>query len=363
MEASFDRDCNPNQYETRPKADIREVVGAGGRRSVPSYTAIPGRVYDRRERAPRKYSMVSPPPAKSDVRDPSMPRTMLGDRACVYVRVSTPEQEEGHSIDGQIHDCRAYADAHNYRVVRQFVDVESGRTDNRDGFIRVLECASRGLLDVVVVWKPDRIGRSTENNQVFRRMLRSKGVRVESVSTGPQDDNPYSRFQDTIWDAIAELDGHVIAHRMQLGRDSAARKGLWPTKYPFGYRRNPETGLLEVHEREAATMRFAYAECIRGASRQRLAEVMDVSPTSVSNRLRNPLYKGEYSYNGCPIRVPPVVSVETWEAAQAALDSRHPWNPKRVHYGMGLKAPYDATKTIVEEELTRPTGGEPGRQT
>lgn len=63
---------------------------------------------------------------------------MTGKRAAAYVRVSSEEQTDGWSLEGQEGQIREYAARNGYEVVAVYRDEVSGSKDKRPGFERMM---------------------------------------------------------------------------------------------------------------------------------------------------------------------------------------------------------------------------------
>lgn len=85
---------------------------------------------------------------------------MKAPRAALYARVSTDEQDPGL----QVADLRRLAEHRGWRVVDEYVDRGiSGTKESRPGLDRLMADARAGKLDLVAVWKLDRLGRSLQH--------------------------------------------------------------------------------------------------------------------------------------------------------------------------------------------------------
>lgn len=60
----------------------------------------------------------------------------------------------------------------------------SGRTLECDGYQLVIDAATKGKFDVLVVWRRDRFGRDVVHNSVVERALQKAGVRIEAIKVG-----------------------------------------------------------------------------------------------------------------------------------------------------------------------------------
>ena len=111
-------------------------------------------------------------------------------KAVIYARYSSDNQRE-ESIEGQIRDCRAYAEYNGIDIVGEYIDrAFSAKTDDRPDFQRMVSDSSKKLFDVVLVWKLDRFARNRYDSAFYRYTLRKNGVKLisvkENISDGPE---------------------------------------------------------------------------------------------------------------------------------------------------------------------------------
>ncbi len=91
-------------------------------------------------------------------------------RVAIYVRVSTVEQaEKGWSVDGQYRDIRAFCERNkDWKVAWIFKDGGHSAADlNRPGIQNLSDRVQEGGLDIVVVWRYDRLSRETTSTFPF----------------------------------------------------------------------------------------------------------------------------------------------------------------------------------------------------
>ena len=96
--------------------------------------------------------------------------TALRDIRCVlYLRVSSPKQVDGTSLESQEHDGRAYAVRMGWRVTRVYIEAgRSAYTENlkkRLAFQEMIADARAGQFDVVLVYKLNRFARNVPMHQ------------------------------------------------------------------------------------------------------------------------------------------------------------------------------------------------------
>ena len=113
-------------------------------------------------------------------------------KGVIYARYSEGPRQTDQSIEGQVADCRAYAEQKGIDVVGIYADrhISGTSTAGRDEFLRMIHDAERQAFDCVIVWKIDRFGRSREDIAVNKMKLRKAGVALmyarEAVPEGPE---------------------------------------------------------------------------------------------------------------------------------------------------------------------------------
>lgn len=189
-------------------------------------------------------------------------------RAAGYVRVSTEEQaRDGLSVEEQQRLITEEAGDD----VRLFVDAGlSGAKDDRPQYQALLAAAAPGELDVLYVWKLDRLGRSVTERLRAWDTLKDAGVDLVSLTEGPQE----AKLVYTILAAVAEEERRQIGERTRMGVAAAARQGRYPSgTAPFGYRsvgEKRERRFL-IDEAEAAVVRRIFDEYLNEIGVNRIA--------------------------------------------------------------------------------------------
>jgi len=145
-------------------------------------------------------------------------------RAALYARVSTSDQNNAL----QIGELETYAKSRTWTVQQIEQDQMSGAKATRPGLTAILEAARARRIDVVLVWKLDRFGRSITDLLVNIQILESAGVRFIATTQGIDTDhsNPVSRFTLQILAAVAELEREMIRERVNAGIAAAKAKGV-----------------------------------------------------------------------------------------------------------------------------------------
>lgn len=139
-----------------------------------------------------------------------------------YARVSTADQNMAMQLD-------ALREAGVQKVFRD--QGVSGSLAERPGLDRCLEHLREG--DVLVVWKLDRLGRSTRHVLAVIDELASRGVGFRSITDSLHTEGAMGKAMLTIMAAFAELERDTMIERTRAGLAAAAangRKGGRPRK-------------------------------------------------------------------------------------------------------------------------------------
>ena len=110
--------------------------------------------------------------------------------AVIYARYSSDSQREA-SIEGQLRDCKDYAEKNGITVVGTYIDrAYSAKTDDRPEFQHMIKDSAKKIFDVVLVWKLDRFARNRFDAVNYKHQLEKNGVHLvsamEPISQGPE---------------------------------------------------------------------------------------------------------------------------------------------------------------------------------
>lgn len=92
--------------------------------------------------------------------------------AVIYARFSSHAQNE-QSIEGQLAECRAFAERNNLRIVREYIDrALTGTTDKRPDFLQMIEDSKRKGFQFVIVYQLDRFARNRYDSATYKAKLK-----------------------------------------------------------------------------------------------------------------------------------------------------------------------------------------------
>jgi site-specific DNA recombinase len=250
-------------------------------------------------------------------------------RAVAYVRVSTGRQaEEGLSLGEQKRRAEAHIAAKGWTHAGTFTEAGvSGRKDDRPELRRLLDLVDQRAVDVVVIPKLDRFGRSVRQlAENFERLDRAS-VELVSLAESIDTHTATGKLLRNVLAALAEFESDVIGERVASVTAARAEQGKAHGRAPFGYRQS--TGGLVVHPPEAAVIeRIFRAYAVEGRSQRTICRDVNSEGISaqrgqwtqgaVSKVLGNPVYAGRVrlngeTYDGCH---EPIISAELWRKAE-----------------------------------------------
>jgi DNA invertase Pin-like site-specific DNA recombinase len=143
-------------------------------------------------------------------------------RAGLYARVSTVDQQ---TIPLQIGAMQEYAERRDWEIVASVKDVNGG-TKQRPKREELIRLAKQRKLDVIVVWRLDRWGRSLSDLTTTLEELRALKVDFVSVTEGLDFTTPSGRALAGMLGIFAEFERDILRERVRAGMEHARTKGV-----------------------------------------------------------------------------------------------------------------------------------------
>ena len=175
-----------------------------------------------------------------------------------YVRVSTEDQaKEGVSLDNQKVKIIAYCQLKDLEL-REIVEDAgiSAKNLKRTGVQKVLRLARRKEIDAVVVYKLDRIFRSTVDALETTKAFDKWGVSFHSIEETLDTRSAMGRFFFTLTAALAEMERGLIGERTKAAlAHKRAKSEKTGGDIPYGYDITPP-GILTKNETEQEVIRM-----------------------------------------------------------------------------------------------------------
>ena len=142
-------------------------------------------------------------------------------RAGLYARVSTNDQQ---TIPLQSRALREYAARRGWTVAIQVREVGSGAA-KREAREELLDAARRREIDVVLVWRRDRWGRSVTDLLATLQELEHLGVGFVSLTEALDLTTPAGRAMATLFAVFAEFEREILRERTRAGLAHARQNG------------------------------------------------------------------------------------------------------------------------------------------
>src|SRR5271168_1955413 len=142
-------------------------------------------------------------------------------RVGLYARVSTFDQ---HTIPLQIRALREYAARRGWTIAMQVKEVGSGAAQ-RQLREKLLDAARRREIDVVLVWRLDRWGRSVADLLATLHELNHLGVGFVSLTEALDLTTPAGRAMAALLAVFAEFEREILRDRVRAGLAHARRNG------------------------------------------------------------------------------------------------------------------------------------------
>ena len=267
-------------------------------------------------------------------------------RVGLYPRVSGHEQEDNYSIPEQIDRMKKYCESRDWMVYKIYTDsVYSGSNMERPGLQDMIKDCEKGKLDMVLVYKLDRLSRSQKDTlYLIEDVFEKNGVGFTSMTENFDTSTPHGKFIIGILSVFAQLEREKIKERTMIGKDSRAKEGKWHgSKWiPVGY--DYTDGLLIPNEYEVMQIKEIADLFLKRTPVRTIATMMtekgykhkygEWEPKTIRRVLSNPvnigliknrdkLHKGIHE---------PILDQKTFDAIQEIM------NERKEQYGTNNKA-------------------------
>jgi DNA invertase Pin-like site-specific DNA recombinase len=198
-------------------------------------------------------------------------------KTAIYIRVSSKQQDHR----SQLPDLERWAAAHGEPVI-YFKDSFTGRTMIRPGMDKMLEALRAGKLDRIVVWRLDRLGRTTKGLCQLFDELHDRSVDLVSLKDGFSLASPAGRLHARILASVAEYETEIRAERVAAGQFAARKRGKTWGGSEKGWRwKVTEDQVNAIHEMKAAGRKITQIASVTGLSRPTIYRVLkEATPTN-----------------------------------------------------------------------------------
>ena len=278
-----------------------------------------------------------------------MPRSDTGRKRCaIYTRKSSEEglEQEFNSLAAQREACEAYIRSQQHEgwvLARNRYDDGgfSGGSMERPALQELLADIRAGRLDIVVVYKVDRLTRSLADFARLVELFDAQGVSFVSVTQQFNTTSSMGRLTLNVLLSFAQFEREVTGERIRDKIAASKKKGMWMGgNVPLGYDASERTLVINPAEAETVRRIFAlYRElgCVRRVKEEADRRGLRTKCSTTANGaerggkpfsrghlytlLSNPIYTGQIAHKGqlYPGQHPALIEDETWTAVRNQL--------------------------------------------
>jgi DNA invertase Pin-like site-specific DNA recombinase len=259
-------------------------------------------------------------------------------RCAVYTRKSSEEglEQEFNSLDAQREACEAYIASQKPEgwvlVPDRYDDGGiSGATLERPGLKRLLADIEAHRVDVVVVYKIDRLSRALMDFAKLVEVFDRNNVTFVSVTQSFNTTTSMGRLTLNILLSFAQFEREVIGERIRDKFAASRKKGMWMGGFvPLGY--DVKDRKLVVNEDEAETVRMIFERFVKVGSATALVKALRaegitgkqgklVDKGYIYKLLNNRIYIGQAVHKGIayPGEHQAIVSQALWDKVHSIL--------------------------------------------
>ena len=301
-------------------------------------------------------------------------------RCGIYVRVSTDDQRDnGYSIDSQLRMIKEYCEKNDYNIVDVYNDAgHSGKDLMRPEMQRLLADIKSKKIDKLIAIKVDRLTRNNYDGFWLLNYCEEHDVKIELILEPYDVSTANGEMIFGMNLVFGQRERKEIGARTKRAMEEMALEKIHPSKAPYGYIRNKETGHLEIEPIEAQVVKEIFELCKQGKSTRNIATIMKDNNAYLkqgkwaSDRiykiLTNAIYIGTFEYGKYKrkhqdvLRVEnycePIIDETTWNATRNVLvKNKHSNYGEYIHLFSGLvKCPICGNIMSSSESFKYPKG-------
>ncbi len=264
--------------------------------------------------------------------------------AVIYARYSSDKQTE-QSIEGQLRDCMAFAEAEGLTVIDTYIDrAMSGKTDLRPAFQKMITDSASRNFDAIIVWKLDRFARNRYDSAVYKAKLKKNGVRVLSAQEHITS-SPEGIIMEGLLEAMNEYYSAELSVKVRRGmRENVLKSKTIGGNIPLGFRVGADKQ-LEIDPEGAQIVRKIFNMYNTGSSYTEIINALNAlglktskgnpyNKNSIGRILTNRKYIGEYAVQGIDAvsECPAIIERSVFMEAQKRLETASRKRKKRDNH-------------------------------
>ena len=278
-------------------------------------------------------------------------------RVGYYARVSTDKDDQLNSLENQQNYFEEMINENkNWSLVRGYIDegISGTQVKKRDSFLKMIEDATLGKLDLILTKEISRFSRNTVDSIKYTEYLLKNGVIVYFLSDNLNTIQEDAEFRLTIMSSLAQDEVRKLSERVKFGVNRMIKDGKLIGGNLTGYFK--KNGRYEINPKEAPIIEYLFTTYASGSiGLKKIGEELakqgylnskgqPYSQTTLAKFLTNPRYKGYYTARLTEVedykthkkkkvpkekqiiykdeRIPALVSEELWDKANLLHEKR-----------------------------------------
>lgn len=260
-----------------------------------------------------------------------------------YIRYSDHKQDDGFSVEYQIAEIEEFCARNGIDIYQHHIDQAQTATKaaGREEFFRLIDAVKDGAVDVIVVYKLNRMFRNAYESQKYRKLFRKHGVKLMSVTQQIDEDTSSGRLTTNILSDIDQYQSETISDHVKSSMREMARQGYFTGgTVPYGYtleilKHGSKIRKKYIEDKEEAQIvRDIFEFYADGHSLRYIQEYLqekeiktrrgkDFGLTTIARMLANDFYIGTLRYKTTGYddvvmenAVPAIVPLNMWHAVQ-----------------------------------------------
>ena len=259
--------------------------------------------------------------------------------AVIYARYSSDRQTE-QSIEGQLRDCREYAQRNDIAIIGTYIDrAMTGTNDNREQFQKMLKDSDKKSFDYVLVYKLDRFSRNKYEMAIHRKHLKDNGIKILSAKENIPE-TPEGVLLESLLEGMNQYYSEELSQKTKRGLRETRIKGNYmggPINY--GYKVVHETtgeqtvAKVAINEDEAPVLLHIFEAYAAG---NRIPDIVrELDDSGIKNRgnpftvnsiyfmLQQEKYTGVYTIHGETFThiYPAIIPKELYQIVRKRVDA------------------------------------------
>lgn len=249
-------------------------------------------------------------------------------KAGLYCRVSTDIQMEGYSIDAQKDFLKSYCKMHEIDNYEFYIDGGySGSNINRPDMQRLIEDVEDHKIDIVVVFKLDRLSRSQKDTlYLIEEVFNPNDCGFVSIKENFDTNTPFGKAMVGILSVFAQLERETILERTRIGRKKRAEEGLWygTGNLPFAYDYDEKKGILVPNKEKIEIVNKMVELYLQGMPMTQVGALFGLQDQTVRSIFTSPVGLGKIPYKDEIFegQHEPIMTQETYDKLQQKMKER-----------------------------------------